>query len=85
MFLTIAFFSCDNINDNYTWNENGSDFFYRKFGTNGYDYGDGFSPYDDSIIIAGMTDYNWYDRDLWAIKQILEVKQYGINPLEGRV
>ena len=88
LFLTIAFF-CDNINDNYTWNENGSDFFYRKFGTNGYDYGwsGSFSPYDDSIIIAGSRQTAiGGDRDLWAIKTDSRGKTIWDKPfLEGRV
>ena len=87
LFLTIAFFSCDNINDNYTWNENGSDFFYRKFGTNGYDYGwsGSFSPYDDSIIIAGSRQtIIGGDRDLWAIKTDSRGKTIWDKPFGGQ-
>ena len=37
--LIFIFFSCDDIGKNYTWNDKKNDGYFRKFGTEGYDYG----------------------------------------------
>ena len=87
LFLIIAFFSCDNINDNYIWNENGADNFYRKFGTNGYDYGwsGSYSPYDEGIVIVGSRQtIIGGDKDLWVIKTDSRGKANWDKPFGGK-
>ena len=85
--LIIVFYSCDNIGENYIWNENGADNFYRKFGTNGYDYGwsGSYSPYDEGIVIVGSRQtIIGGDKDLWAIKTDSRGKANWDKPFGGK-
>ena len=69
--LIFIFFSCDDIGKNYSWSDKKNDGYFRKFGTEGYDYGWSLamSHFDNGIVISGTQQpiING-DRNLWAIK-----------------
>ena len=88
----ILFISCDDIEDKRTIQKNLGESFYRKFGSIGYDYGNGidFSPFDNGIIIVGAEQSKINgDKQLWAIKTdsrgftLWEKKFGGLNDDEG--